>query len=49
MKAYLIISAIIFFISGLGATATGKDTSDTIGALVFFGLTGWAIYLAFNL
>ena len=49
MKAYLITSAILFFITGLGVTAKGKDTGDTIMALLFFGLTGWAAYLALNL
>lgn len=49
MKAYLIISAVLFTITALHGISTSKDAGDSVPCVLFAALAAWGFYLAFNL
>ena len=49
MKAYLIITAIIFGFTTLNGIANSKDAGDTVICALMTALCAWGVYLATTL
>ncbi len=49
MKAYLIISAILFAASLVQGIVNSKDAGDSVLCVLIAALSAWGFYLAFNL
>lgn len=49
MKAYLILSAVLFAITVLVGIARSEDAGDSVICVLFAAIAAWGFYLAFNL
>ena len=49
MKAYLLLTAIIFGLVTFYGISQSKDSGDTVMCVLFAALSVWGFYLAFNL